>query len=329
MHVKNTHLIGGIRLMKRVLIYHSFPENYIDYLNNEYPDFGFTVCTDKNKVLDYLKDTEVLIAFRFNKKMLDASHNLKWVQVLSAGVDLLPLDDMKEKGIILTNGRGIHKIHMSEYAIASMINLARSFHTMFRNQLNGKWDRSMPQGEIYGSTLGIIGLGSIGNEIARRAYFLGMNVIGIKNTPGDVEFVDRVYGIDGIGEVFRQSDYIINLLPGTPDTEGIINTGCFDLMKSTACFINIGRGKTVNEADLIEALKNKKIRAAVLDVYNEEPLPAESPLWSLDNVILTPHICGESTKYLDKAMDIIKHNMDAYAYGRGSMINLVDYSKRY
>jgi len=221
---------------------------------------------------------------------------------------------------------------MSEYAIAAMINLARNFHMMFKNQMNHKWDKSVPQGEIYGSTLGIIGLGSIGMEIAKRAYFFGMRVLGVKSSPETfeyVDYVDKVYSMSDMDQVFKESDYVINLLPYTKETHKIINKDYFNIMKDTACFINIGRGKTVNEEDLIEALKSRKIRAMVSDVYYEEPLPEDSPLWDLDNVILTPHNCGESAKYLDRAMDIVEHNIRAFFYKEGSMINVVNLEKGY
>lgn len=310
--------------MKRVLIYHKYPEDLVGRLQAEYKDFNFTVCTDKNLLFDYLSDTEIFITFRCTREMLDNAPLLKWVQIMSAGVDAIPLEEIKRRGIIITNGRGIHKIQMSEYAIAAMIMLARSFQNIFRNQYDGRWDNSYAQGEINGSTVGIIGLGSIGREIARKAAFFGMNVIGVKNKPEAVEYVSHVYGTEQMGEVFKQADYVINLLPATPMTEGIINNSLLSLMKDTSCFINIGRGKTVNEEDLIEILKERKIRAMVSDVFNHEPLPEDSPLWKLDNVILTPHVCGSSPVYEEKAMEIIRKNFDAYIGKADRMVSLVD-----
>ena len=227
---------------------------------------------------------------------------LKWIQALTAGVDFFPLSEIKEQNIILTCGRGIHKIYIAEYAIAAMINLARNFHLMFNNQLKAKWDRSVPQDEIHGRVAGIIGLGSIGQEIAHKALILGMRVIGVKNTPQPLEGVDHVYGPAEMQEVFKQSDYVINLLPDTITTRGLIDKKFFALMKKSACFINLGRGFTVNQADLIDALRKKMFHALVSDVYEEEPLPADNPLWQLENVILTPHIAGVSSKYLDSSL---------------------------
>jgi phosphoglycerate dehydrogenase-like enzyme len=185
------------------------------------------------------------------------------------------------------------------------------------------------QEEIHGATVGIIGLGAIGAEIAKKAAFMGMRVIGVKRTSGPVDRVEEVHAPDDMAAVFRRSDYIINLLPYTQETEMLIDQRFFDQMKPTACFINIGRGRTVNEGDLIEALRNKQIRAMVSDVYYTEPLPPESPLWDLDNVILTPHICGVSPQYMARAMQIIAHNLNVYLSGQGEMINLVDMQAGY
>jgi phosphoglycerate dehydrogenase-like enzyme len=129
--------------------------------------------------------------------------------------------------------------------------------------------------------------------------------------------------------VFKQSDYVINLLPYTPDTEGLIDKAMFGAMKKSACFINLGRGPTVNQTDLIDALQKKMIRALFSDVYAEEPLPENSPLWEMENVVLTPHNAGVSQKYLARAMDIVRHNLQVYVNNSGEMMNVVDLDKGY
>jgi phosphoglycerate dehydrogenase-like enzyme len=316
--------------MTRVLINFELPDPYFHQLQQNYPQLDWVLCTDSEKLPSLLKETEILLTFlQCDRKMIDAAPQLKWIQAISAGVDYMDLDEIRRRGIVLTNGRGIHKIHMAEYAVAAMINLARGFHLMFLNQLQKKWERSVSQEEIHGATVGIIGLGAIGAEIAKKAAFMGMRVIGVKRTSGPVDHVEEVHAPDDMAAVFRRSDYIINLLPYTQETEMLIDQRFFDQMKPTACFINIGRGRTVNEGDLIEALRNKQIRAMVSDVYYTEPLPPESPLWDLDNVILTPHICGVSPQYMARAMQIIAHNLNVYLSGQGEMINLVNMQAGY
>ena len=316
--------------MTSALINFELPDPYLQQLQQNYPQVEWVRCTDAKKLPVLLEETEILMTFiKCDRRMIDMAPKLKWIQAISAGVDFMPLDKIRRRGIVLTNGRGIHTIHMAEYAVAAMINLARGFHSMVRNQLQKKWDRSVPQEEIHGATVGIIGLGAIGAEIAKKAAFMGMHVIGVKRTPGPVDHVEAVYAPEDMGSVFQRSDYIINLLPYTAETEKKIDSRFFDQMKATACFINIGRGRTVNESDLIAALREKKIRAMVSDVYYTEPLPPESPLWDLDNVILTPHVCGLSPQYMERAMQIIVHNVNVYLSRQGEMINLVDLKTGY
>jgi len=317
--------------MTTLTVYFRPPEEFLTDLSNISDKIEIIVCTDQKELKPHLSRTEILVTLFDppDAETIRLAPHLKWIQALTAGVDFFPLEEIRQQGIMLTCGRGIHKIYIAEYAIAAMINLARNLHLMFRKQLQGKWDRSITQDEIHGKTAGIIGLGSIGREIARKASMLGMRVIGVKNTPVPLDGVDQVYGPEEMCEVFKESDYLINLLPATPETRGLIDKTYFNVMQKSACFINLGRGVTVKQADLIDALRTKTIRAAVCDVYEEEPLPAGSPLWQMENVILTPHVAGVSPQYLQRAMEIIRHNLDVYFSGAGQMINLVDLSRGY
>lgn len=318
-------------MLNKLIVYFRAPEEFITQLRNISTNFEISIRTSRDELLSHLPQTEILVTLfdSPDAEMIRMASRLKWIQALTAGVDFFPLNEIKKQDIIFTNGRGIHKIYIAEYAIAAMINLARNFHLMFRNQLKGKWDRSVPQDEIHGCTVGILGLGSIGQEIAHKASILGMRVIGVKYNPCPFEGVDHVYGPTEMEEVFKQSDYVINLLPDTPANRGLIDKALFTLMKKSACFLNLGRGSTVNQSDLIDALQAKMIRALVSDVYAEEPLPDDSPLWEMENVILTPHIAGVSPKYLERAMDIIRHNLQVYVSRSGEMMNVVDLTKGY
>jgi phosphoglycerate dehydrogenase-like enzyme len=317
--------------MRKCLIYFEFPEAYISQLKKIANHYEFISCTAKSVLMKHLSDVEILMIFfaKFEAELLGLAPNLKWIQAISAGVDNLPLKEINDRGIMLTNARGIHKIQMAEFAIAAMINFARNFHLMHCNQIKGLWDRSVPQAEIYGKIVGIIGLGSIGEEIARKASFFGMRVLGVRKNPRPMKHVDRVYGIEEMDAVFRESDYIINLLPLTAGTRKLIDKRYFGSMKKTACFVNIGRGPTVNQADLVDALKSNQIGGLVADVYEEEPLPEDSPLWELENVILAPHIAGVSPNYLQRAMDVITYNLNVYVSQSGEMINVIDCSSGY
>ena len=314
--------------MSKVLIYHKIEEKHIEHLKNKFTDLNFSVCTDRTEMEKQIEDTDILITFKFDKDILKKARSIKWIQALSAGVETYPMEEIKKRNIILTNGRGIHKIHMAEYAICMMIMLARNMHTMINNMNEGKWERRINQGEIYGATVGIIGLGSIGMEIAKKAKFMGMEVIGVKGSKANLEYVDRIFMPEEMSKVFKESDYIINLLPSIESTSKLIDEKYFSIMKKDACFINMGRGSTVNEDDLVKALKEGRIRAAASDVFSTEPLPEDSPLWTTDNMIITPHICGESNKYFERALPIIENNIEAFK-GEGNYINLVSFEKGY
>lgn len=179
--------------MRKVLLSIGLEEEHLNCLREKFRDFEFVQAKDKQEIMDNLRVAEVFITLKCTEEMLDAAPRLKWIQVITAGVDSMPLGKIKDRGIILTNGRGIHKIQMSEYAIAAMINLARGLYTTFNNQVKGRWDSSVPQGEIYGSTLGIIGLGSIGEEIAKKAAIFGVRVIAVKTKAVASPYVDKVY----------------------------------------------------------------------------------------------------------------------------------------
>jgi phosphoglycerate dehydrogenase-like enzyme len=314
-----------------LIVYFRAPEKFITQLNDISDKLTIVVCTKEDELKSHLPETVILITLfsGLDTKTIRLASRLKWIQALSTGVDFFPLDEIKRQEIILTNGRGIHKINIAEYAIAAMINLARNFHLMFTNQIRGQWDRSLPQDKIHGKIVGILGLGSIGQEIARKASMLGMHVIGVKCNPHPLEGVNNVYGPTEMAEVFKQSDYVINLLPHTPKTKGQIDKTFFAMMNKSACFINLGRGATVNQDDLINALRTKTIRALVSDVYEEEPLSEDNPLWKLDNVILTPHVAGVSPVYLERAMEIIRHNLHVYISRSGEMMNVVDLTLGY
>lgn len=270
-----------------------------------------------------------LITIPFTEKMLEAGENLEWVQCLRAGVDKYPIDKMNERGIILTNAKGIHRVHMAEYAVGMMIAKQRRFFEMHRNQLKRDWVRNVPQDEINGKTVAILGLGAIGREVAKKASLMGMRVIGVKRSAEEVPYVDTLYSDKEMLRAFSEADFIINLLPYIPQTEKLIGAEHFGAMKKEATFMNIGRGKTVDEEALIQKLREEHI-TFISDVFFEEPLPEDSPLWGLENVIMTPHICGESVNYLEKCLEVIEVNLPLFLEDNyKEMVNQIDLNLGY
>lgn len=315
--------------MKIIVNSYPFPIEPLLKLKDDFPECNFIFSKNKETFLKEIRDSEIVITFGLRSEELEIAEKAKLIQSMRAGVDALPLEDIKNRNIILTTGRGIHKIHMTEYAIAMMINDARNIDQFIINKQNKLWKKDYIQDEIHNKKLGILGLGSIGKEIAKKASLMGMEVIGVKRSIEEIPHVAKVYPIEQMDIIFKECDYIINLLPHTKDTEKIINMDLMKLMKLTSCMINIGRGKTVDEDDLYEALSNNIFRKYVSDVFEVEPLPQDSPLWVLDNIIITPHICGPNVHYVDKAYEIVKQNIGAYLKDKSKIINIYSHKFGY
>ncbi|MEC0228951.1 D-2-hydroxyacid dehydrogenase [Paenibacillus alba] len=271
----------------------------------------------------------IVTAGRINPDIMKLASKLKWMQTLSAGVDKLPLQELAERDIPLTNARGVHTIQMSEFTLSLMLQWVRKANLLHEQKLNKIWNHEVQVGELHGKTLGIIGAGAIGDAVARKAKAFDMKVIGL-NRSGDpqLSFDSTVSGEEGLNALLSQSDFIVLLLPSTAKTRGFITKEHLALMKPSALLINLARGDVIDEAALITALQEGKLAGAALDVFEQEPLPASSPLWQLDNVILTPHIAGASAHYTERVSSIFYHNLRAFLDG-GEMINVVNLKEGY
>jgi phosphoglycerate dehydrogenase-like enzyme len=281
--------------------------------------------------LPILERTEILITYGedLNENIIKQMPQLKWIQVLSAGLELMPFEILSERNIMVTNAKGIHRIPMAEYTMGMILQLTRKAYELYDKQKEGIWDRSIRTDEVYGKTLGIVGLGAIGDEIAKRAKAFGMNVIGLKRNRGSVpEYIDELVTFEEKDILFQRSDYVVVLLPVTPSTVDFIGEKELGQMKSTAYLLNIARGQIVNEQDLLNALQNNQISGAVIDVFTQEPLPAEHPFWRQKNLILTPHVSGRSPFYMKRALEILHNNLKEFpAYT--NMQNKVDLNQGY
>ncbi|SFS55719.1 D-2-hydroxyacid dehydrogenase [Paenibacillus sp. BC26] len=256
--------------------------------------------------------------------------SLRWVQAWGAGVEQMPFEAFAAHGVTLTNASGVHANGISETVLGMMLSFTRKLHLTMRNQVEKKWDWLGGLGEIHGKVLGIVGVGAIGEELARLAQVFHMRVLGVRNSGKPSPFVDQMYGSDGLDTVLQESDYVVVTLPITKDTHHLFDLAKFKQMKPSAFFVNIGRGQTVVTEDMVEALQSGIIAGAGLDVFEQEPLPAAHPLWELENVILTPHNSGNSIYYTDRAVDILVHNLGVYLRGDGeSMRNLVSLTNQY
>jgi phosphoglycerate dehydrogenase-like enzyme len=242
----------------------------------------------------------------------------------------MPLAALAARGIALTNSRGTHVVLLAEYALGALLMFARHFHVALRQQIvHGTWHRPPALGgQLAGKVAGIVGLGAIGGEVARRCAQVGMTVIGVKRRPRPVPHVAEVFGPDGLRTVLARSDYVVVTLPLTVETRGFIGAAEIAAMHAGAVFVNIGRGGVVVESALADALERRAIRGAVLDVFEEEPLPADSPLWRLDNVLITPHTAGSAPYFAQLAVPMFCENLRRYLRGE-PLLNVVDPARGY
>ena len=284
---------------------------------------------------------DALLTFRIPDDV-SRVRGLRWIQLLSAGADHALNPALKAGAIQMTTSSGIHATPIAEYTLASMLGYAHRIHLAIRAQTKHEWMRSGQfmgsVDEIRGLTLGIIGYGSIGRETARLGQAFGMKVLALKRNPaeqsdpgwcpaglGDPEgkIPERWFGPDQREEILRESDYVSVTLPLTEHTRKFIGARELSAMKPSAYLVNIGRGAVIDEHAMADALKAGKLGGAGLDVFEHEPLAASSPLWELENVILTPHISGANRRYMDKASELFADNLKRFASNR-PLLNVVD-----
>ncbi|MBZ4666736.1 D-2-hydroxyacid dehydrogenase [Mahella sp.] len=316
--------------MHKLIILRDIGDEYTDEIKKIIPDWEIAFAVGDNEGIP-LRDAEILLGWNKHtaEQCLYDGTPLKWVQTWSAGVNDMPFEAFKKYDIILTNASGVHSVPISETLIGMMLAFARKINTYIRNQMSKKWDRSSNTDELFDKTAGILGVGAIGLEVARLAKALGMRTLGFRYSGKPADYVDEMYGPSNLEELLKKSDYVINVLPLTNDTFHIMNERRFEIMKPTAYYLNAGRGSTHDEKALIKALKEKWIAGAGLDVFEQEPLPLESPLWDMDNVIITPHTAGDNGRYVERVMNIFIPNLRAYISGSNQFINKIDLDKQY
>lgn len=251
------------------------------------------------------------------REALAACEKVKWVHSKSAGVENILFPELVERDIILTNSQGVYARSLAEFALTGMLYFAKDLPRMLRNQKSEHWEQYDVE-ELNGRTLGIFGFGGIGQQTARRAKAMGMRVIAIrrsKDRQSGVEFADELLSPEDKRRLIEESDYFLVSAPLTSETVGAIGRKEISYLKPSAVFLNLGRGPIVDESALIEALQQKKIRGAVLDVFETEPLPQGNPLWQLSNVLVSPHTADHTATWKDESMEFFLGNVARYLAG--------------
>ncbi|MFO7958780.1 MAG: D-2-hydroxyacid dehydrogenase [Candidatus Brocadiia bacterium] len=286
---------------------------------------------DRDEALQAITDAEAYVPGPWDAELLAAASALRWVQFRSAGVGRRLLPELEGADILITNASGVYGVPMAEHALALMFAFSRGLNVLARAE--GGWRESRKKvgsslRELNGATLGILGYGGVGRATAQRGAALGMRVLAVRRRPEPDEFADEVWGTDRLDDMLREADYLLVSCALTDETRGIIGARELELMKPTAVVVNVARGAVIDEEALTEALRHGAIAGAGLDVAEEEPLPDDSPLWRMKNVIITPHCSGASPKTHERLMGLIAENLGRYAAGE-PLLNVVDLEAGY
>jgi phosphoglycerate dehydrogenase-like enzyme len=315
--------------MANLLILLGLPEairnQYRDRLQARFPALGINVVDHHTKIGPYIADADAMLTFTpmITSKVFADAARLKWVQTLGTGVDNLIDQPTLRHDVIVTNIRGIHGAPVSEAALGTMLALARDLPRAVRAQDARQWQR-FPARLLHNKTVGIFGVGAISEVLAPKCKAFGMRVVGVTSAPRSLAGFDRMNKSEELLDIVAEFDFLVLLSPLTAQTRNIINDKVFARMKPTSFLINLARGGVVDEVALVGALREKRIAGAALDVFVEEPLPADHPFWTMPNVIITTHQGGFCDVYIDYALPTVEANMQRFLAGdTGNMINIV------
>lgn len=311
-----------------IVLNHPAAESYARLIGERFPQVRAIVAPDSERLERHIGEADALLAFRFPVEVFERAKKLRWFQCTGAGVDSMFSIRDRAGHITVTNARGIHGEVIADFVMAGATMLHWDFRRFLREQAERKWNPRFVA-PLADKTLGVVGLGSIGTTIARRAKSAGMTVVGSKrDISAPVEGVDRLFASDALEDLLPLCDFVVLAVPATADTVGLIGAAEIACMRREAFLINIARGNVVVEAELIKALQTGAIAGAMLDVFEREPLPQDNPLWDMPNVIATPHVAGSPTNYTERVFPIFADNIERLLKGE-PLKNVVDLRRGY
>jgi phosphoglycerate dehydrogenase-like enzyme len=311
------------------LVHHPFelwnaPSWFSVRLHQDFPTVEAMQQSSYEGIEPYLRDAEVIISWSLRPEQFKAATGLRWIHSPAAAVHQLMFPELINSDVVLTNAREVHGPVVAEHVMALIFALAKCLPQAVRSQQRHVWaqtamwhGRPRPR-EVAGAILGLVGLGSIARATAKHASNLGMRVIAVREHPekGSPEGVQQVFAPSQLDELLAQADYVVLATPVTPRTHRMMDAARLAKMKSDACLINVGRGPLIDEEALAQALREKTIGGAALDVFKAEPLPADSPLWDLENLLITPHTAGLTEKLWERHYASISANLHRYLTGK-------------
>ncbi len=314
--------------MKVLLTYDFKDDNKIKKLES----LGYEVIVAKEKELEINednKDIDVLVTVgAFDYVDIDKFENLKLIQLLTTGVNQVPKEKVINSDLILANNKLGFNIPIGEWIVLSVLQLAKQSKKFFKQQDNKEWKMDWQLSEIYNKTIGFLGTGDIAKEASKRLQGFGVNIVGINSTGNPTEYFEKTYSLDNMNEVLGSFDYLVVALPYTKDTHQLVNREFIDKLKDGVSIVNIARGTIIDEKEMIKSLESGKIASAALDVFEIEPLPADNPLWEMENVIVTPHNSWSSEVHDERRFDITYENLKRFINGE-EIINIIDLERGY
>jgi len=323
-----------------VCVWHPFPQWRAhpvlpETIRHRWPEMKVVHLPDYERLRQELPDTDIFIGSSLRPDQFQYAQKLKWIHSTAAGVSQLMYPELRNSGVILTNPSGIFSPPMAEHAMGLMVALARNFPDSVRYQERAEWAQNEvssqpgPLTELNGLLLLIVGYGSIGRALARRARGFDMRVWGVNRSgKGDTTDAERIFPISQLEDALPQADYVVLAAPDTHETQHLIGAGQFAKMKRGARLINVGRGSLLDEAALIRALETGVLGGAALDVTGTEPLPSDSPLWKAPNLFITPHTSGVSDRLWQRETDLLMDLLERWFAG-GDLFNVVDFARGY
>jgi phosphoglycerate dehydrogenase-like enzyme len=308
----------------------NIPDSHVDILRKRFPRVSFTYTTDERTAAAAAASAEVVLTARMSAAALENAPNLRWVQSSASSVTTLPLSQLAAREIVVTNTRTVQAGPIAEHVMAGILVLSRMLHRTLAAQRDRRWIQNEMTGNsipwcIARKTMTLLGMGSIGTEVARRAHAFDVTITGVRRRPNEPkpQFVDRVLAAEQIDEALRGCDVLVIAAPFLASTDGLINAARISLLNRGALLVNVARGKIVDQPAMISALETGQLGGAVLDVFDHEPLDVSSPLWTLPNVIITPHIASLRPDHWDDVIDLFSENLRRFERGE-PLLNRVD-----
>ena len=312
------------------------PKSQVERLRERFPELQFTHALADVEAAEAIETADVALASRLSPAMVEHAARLRWIHSTATAVGgILPLRELSARGILVTNSRGIQSVPIAEHVMGGLLILARRFNLMLDAQRDRRWiqnelTRDAWPWSLQGRRMTILGFGSIGLEVARRAHAFGMHVTGVRRRLDQPvpAFVDRIVGPDQLNASLRGSDVLVISAPSLSDTDRLIRAEQLAMLNPGAIIINVARGKIIDEPALVTALESGQLGGVMLDVFEREPLDSASPLWSLPNVIISPHSAGVRPDHWDEVIDLFSENLRRYERGE-ALLNMVNLEAGY